>query len=273
MCKVNKREISVVGKELKYMKEIMENNFIGIDYAVICVLALEMIEQALGEQYEFPINIEAIVKDVGVDVFNQPLNRVKTEEEKPVHKVVGNFFTRPNLVTGEPITCIMIDSESGVEEQRYALAHEFVHCLIHKSETIFSSSYRVMPMLFKDMEEVVADAFAIFMLIPLPIFLKKFNEYIKSQSEPVRTSEWLKYLSIIANVPYEDVAIGYQNIRYVFGILYKIKHDEKGLENFCQRVKEVTSDETRDEVIEIANKQVQKILSVMNDEVENILFW
>ncbi|MBD5479222.1 MAG: hypothetical protein HDR14_08015 [Lachnospiraceae bacterium] len=76
-------------------------------------------------------------------------------------------------------------------------------------------------------------------------------------------------MHIIANVPYEDVAIGYQNIRYVFGILYKIKHDEKAMENFCKRIKEVTSDE----VIEIAKKQIQKTLSVMNEEVENVLFW
>ena len=271
--KLSEKEIFVVGQELKHMKGIMENNFIGIDYTVICILALDIIEQVLGEQYEFPIDIEEIVKNIGVEVIYQPLNRVRSGEEKHVHKVVGSFFTRPNLVTGVPITCIMIDSEAGVAEQRYALAHELVHCLIHKSEKMFSSSYRVMPMLFKDMEEVVADAFAIFMLIPLPIFLKTFYEYIRSQSEPVRTSEWLHYLNIIANVPYEDVAIGYQNIRYVFGILYKIKHDEKAMENFCKRIREVTSDETRDEVIEIAKKQIQKTLSVMNEEVENVLFW
>ena len=233
MCKLIDKEISVVGQELKHIKEIMKNNLIGIDYTVICVLALDMIEQVLGEQYEFPIDIETIIKNVDVEVIYQPLNRMRIDEKKNVYKVVGSFFIRPNLVTRESITCIMIASESGVEEQRYALAHEFVHCLIHKSETMFSSSYRVMPMLFKDMEEVVADAFAIFMLIPLPVFLKTFYEYISSQSEPVRTSEWLKYLSIIANVPYEDVAIGYQNIRYVFGILYKIKQDEKGIESFC----------------------------------------
>ena len=74
-------------------------------------------------------------------------------------------------------------------------------------------------------------------------------------------------------MPYEDVAIGYQNIRYVFGILYKTKYDEKGMKNFCQRIKEVTNDATRNEVTEIAKKQAQKILNVMNYEVENVLFW
>ena len=111
MCKLIDKEISVVGQELKHIKEIMKNNLIGIDYTVICVLALDMIEQVLGEQYEFPIDIETIIKNVDVEVIYQPLNRMRIDEKKNVYKVVGSFFIRPNLVTRESITCIMIDSE------------------------------------------------------------------------------------------------------------------------------------------------------------------
>ena len=81
-----------------------------------------------------------------------------------------------------------------------------------------------MPMLFKDMEEMVANCFAIFLLIPVPLFLKDFDEYIKNQVELVNTSEWLKYLTVVTEVSYENVAIGYQMLRFVCGyVIVKIK--------------------------------------------------
>lgn len=273
MSKIEGVNISILSKELNYIKQILSDNSIGVDYAAICVLALEILEYALGEHYDFPIDIQVIAEKIGVNVIYQPLNGTKLDKNRMVHKLVGTFFTRPSLVATAPISCIMIDSEANPAEQRYALAHELAHCLIHKEDKMYSSSYRVMPMLFRDMEEVVADIFAIFILIPLPIFLNKFYDYIISQNEPVKTSEWLQYLSIIANVPYEDVAIGYQNIRYVFGMLYKIKNEERGIDKFKEKIKRVAFEENAEnELSEIAEKQVMKVIDAICENVEGVLF-
>lgn len=76
-----------------------------------------------------------------------------------------------------------------------------------------------MPMLFKRKEEMIADIFAIFLLIPLPIFLEEFERYLGEEGVPVSTSRWLEYLGNIAEVPYEKAAVGHQNMRYVSSFL------------------------------------------------------
>lgn len=259
-----KREIEIVSKGLKGIKEIVSSKLLGVDYVSICALALELLEQVLGKDYSFPVDIETIVKKLGIEVIYQPLNPICRDGGKPVHRVVGTSFIRPETFNQKPIACIWIDSESKQEEQRYALAHELAHCLIN-NEWICSSAYHLMPMLFKDMEEMVADIFAIFLLIPIPAFFVMFYEYIKVQNEPVRTSEWLKYLSFVANVSYEEVSIGYQNIRYVSGIIYKLRHKEIDLGEQVEKF-------VPSEVKEIVMKQFGKIVESMSDDMEELLY-
>lgn len=260
-----KREIEIVSKELKGIKEIISSELLGVDYVSICALALELLEQVLGKEYSFPVNIEAIVKELGIDVIYQPLNTTWERDERHVHKLVGTSFIRPGLPNKRPISCIWIDSESRQEERRYALAHELAHCLINNEGKVFRSAYHLMPMLFKDMEEMVADIFAIFLLIPIPAFFKMFYEYIEVQNEPVRTSEWLKYLSFVANVSYEEVSIGYQNIRYVSGIIYKLRHEELDL---GAQVEKIATAEVRD----IVMKQFNEIVKNISNEKEELLY-
>lgn len=262
--KNNEKEIKIVGKGLKKFKEIAANN-LGVEYVSICALALELLEQVLGEEYCFPVDIEYIVNELGIDVIYQPLNSVWKEEGRRVHKMVGTSFIRAKEPNKEPISCIWIDSESRQEERRYALAHELVHCLINKEVEIHSSAYHLMPMLFKDMEEMIADIFAIFLLIPIPAFLDMFYEYIEVQNEPVRTSEWLKYLSFVANVSYEEVSIGYQNIRYVSCIIYKLRHK---MIDLGEQVDKIGMPEIKDIVI----KHFDKLAKSMTDEIEELLY-
>lgn len=260
-----KKEIEIVSIGLRGIKEIVSSKRLGVDYVSICALALELLEQVLGKEYSFPIDIETIVKNLGIEIIYQPLNPPWREEEKRVHKVVGTSFIRPGKNNQRPISCIWIDSESRQEEKRFALAHELAHCLISNEGLICSSEYHLMPMLFKDMDEMVADIFAIFLLIPIPAFFEMFYEYIKVQNEPVKTSEWLQYLSFVANVSYEYVSIGYQNIRYVAGIVYKLRHGSFELE---EQVEEFVSQEVKIIVI----NQFQKIINSLSDDMEEMLY-
>lgn len=256
--KYSGRELIVgVGNELK---RIAQDKQLGLDYTTICACALEVLDDALGEEYDFPIDIEKIVEFYDIDVFYQPLNIITGNQRSRSHKVVGRNLKRVNRVTSKPESYILIDDESRHEEQRYALAHELAHYLIHIEERKFNSEYCVMPMLFKKMEEMVADIFAIFLLIPLPIFLKEFSMYMGNQSVPAKTSEWLNYLSRVTGVPYEDVAIGYQNIRYVCGIIYCAMQGEVTISNSDERIKA------------ILQKQCKKIEDVLTREVIERLF-
>ena len=174
-----------------------------------------------------------------------------------------------NIITQEMDNSILIDSESSQDEQRYALAHELAHYLIKNDQTMYSSEYCMMPMLFKEQEEMVADIFAVFLLIPLPTFIKEFSAYIGTQPVPIQTSEWLRYLGTVAKVPYEYVAIGYQNIRYVCCLVHDRLNPAENTEN--NNGIEIS---IRDEEIEqTCNKLLDNMRSVMTTEIVEQLFY
>lgn len=252
-------EIISMGGDI--LKNISDNSELQVDYVAICVYTLELLESILGKEYDFPVNVEKLVENIGLKITYQPLN---TENDgKRIHRIAGKLIKRRNRITNEIVSSILIDEQATRKEQRYALAHELAHFLIHYYDAHFLSEFRVMPMLFKDMEEMVADVFAIFLLIPLPIFLKEFKTYIGVGGDvPVKTSEWLQYLSTIAAVPYEDVAIGYQNIRYVSAIIYKISKNMGLYKGY----------EDKQEFCEIIAKQVKAVEKLFEDEEIEKLF-
>lgn len=243
--------VRLVGNELR---KIADKTGIELDYFGICACALELLEKFEGEGYDFPIDIEAIVKSIGIEIVYQSLNYKKEIQNMRVHKIVGKIIKRKNRFTNEDANMILIDDESKKDEQRYALAHGLAHFLLHVEDKWYSGEYRVMPMLFKKKEEMIADIFAIFLLIPLPVFLREFDLYVGEESVPVKTSEWLKYLCNVAEVPYEDVAIGYQNLRYVLFYIYNFMEGEESISD-------------RDlEIQVIFNKQIEKTISILRKD-------
>lgn len=259
---IEREKGEVISKVEKVLKNISENSGLQVDYLAICVCALELLEHILGENYDFPVNIEKMVEDVGLKITYQPLN--DENDPKRLHRIAGKIIKRYSRLTGEIKSVILIDEKSTRKEQRYTLAHELTHYLIHYSDQHFISEFRVMPMLFKEKEEMVAEIFAVFLLIPLPVFLKEFSTYIGVGGEvPVKTSEWLQYLSTIASVPYEDVAIGYQNIRYVSAIVYNSMENEKLLNDY---------ENQNPELYKMINKHCDKIRNLLYDEKMKRLF-
>lgn len=228
---IQQRNGEVISEVEKVLKTILEKSELQVDYLVICICALELLECILGENYDFPVNIEKIVEDVGLKITYQPLN--DEHDSGRLHRIAGKIIKRQSRITGEIKSVILIDEKSTRKEQRYTLAHELTHYLMHYSDQRFISEFRVMPMLFKEKEEMIAEIFSVFLLIPLPAFLEEFSTYIGVSGDvPVKTSEWLQYLSTIASVPYEDVAIGYQNIRYVSASIYKSLTNENMFNNY-----------------------------------------
>lgn len=244
------------------LKNISDHLGLQVDYLSICACALQFLEDTLGTDYDFPVNIEKIVKSVGLEIVYQPLNH--SSNPKRLHRIAGKIIKRQSRITGETRSMILIDENCARKEQRYALAHELTHYLMHYSDQQFRSEFRVMPMLFKEKEEMIAEIFAVFLLIPLPIFLEEFSIYIGVGGDvPVNTSEWLQYLSTIAAVPYEDVAIGYQNIRYVLSVFYKSEDNDKLLSNYG---------DSQEELYKIVDKHWRKIRDIIEKKEIDRLF-
>lgn len=245
------------------LKNISDNGFIGDYYLTICAITMQLLDDTFNGNYDFPIDIDKIAEKFDIRVSYQPLNEIM---ELRVHKMVGWTFMKPEFTTDQTIRGILIDKKADTFEQRYALAHELAHFLIHAEDKIYNGVYQIMPMLFSQIEEMVTDIFAIFLLIPMPLFLKEFYEYIADCNVPIQTSEWLEHLSVVSGAPYEDVTIGYQNIRYVCCILHGLKRNSRKI-----TLENGESDENK-EIQKILDRQIRKMLSSLTDEIEQKLF-
>lgn len=226
MIKISMNKIERCKDVINLLVQLKENSLVHVNSTLICICALELLDTVFDGNYDFPIDIDKIINSLDIPVIYQPLNR-DDEENVVKHNVVGKLMKWTNKITGNEEKVILIDDLSENSEQRYALAHELAHYLMKSEEKRIDSELWNMPMLFKDPEEIIADVFAFFVLIPFPNFVKEFELYIDESMAKIRTSDWLNYLSLVADMPYEQVAIGYEYIRYVSQVIYQLTSEDQ----------------------------------------------
>lgn len=82
-----------------------------------------------------------------------------------------------------------------------------------------------MPMCPKQMQEVILDVFATFLLIPIEQFFREFSKFADScrriQDIPISTEEWIRYLSEKAILSDYYTACGYQSLRSIAYWIYQ----------------------------------------------------
>lgn len=188
----------------------------------------QLIQTVLSENSRFPIDIEFLAKELGVKVVIEDLNEFfgwKSMNRKIGQIQIGdNFFTKGKMKT------IFVDKAAPLSSKRYAIAHELAHYIMHYDDEDFYEDYCIMPMCPANIEEVVADIFAIFLLIPVRHFFVEFLEYVKREMDegrtPVTTESWIRYLAERSMIPDYYVAYGYQQLRYVAYWIYQAWDDE-----------------------------------------------
>lgn len=199
-----------------------------INYEVICSSALKLLDNIFGGEYSFPIDIEYIYKKMNIPLYEIDLNSyMEGCNPKRVNRIIGKISIRRDIMSNEVKRRVYVDENTPPALQRYAMAHELCHYIMQIEEPMYTDEYCNMPMLAKKQEELVADAFAIFLLIPLGPFLKEFSTYVRNERAsgrpPFRTSDWIEHLSAVSYVAEDYVAYGYQEIRYVLSWLYHMK--------------------------------------------------
>ena len=231
-------------KEGKKLEDIMEQikkiletfvnkqNGLNIDYAVICNCAVKLLDSIFGEdEYKLPIDINHIYRKMNISLIEMDLNSyMDGYTPKRVNRIIGKMSIRKNFISGEMKRSVYIDENTPPVLQRYAMAHELCHYILQMN-AVYTDEYCNMPMLPTEPAELVADAFAIFLLIPIKPFMDEFLEYVNrkriSGRPPFRTSEWIEHLSAVCYVAEDYVAYGYELIRYIASWLYSVKDSEE----------------------------------------------
>lgn len=199
-------------------------NYYGLDYLRINQCAKELLDTIWGEVgYDIPVDIFRLVEELGIEIISIRLNE---EDKEKVNRTVGRMSVRPNFVTSGKNRCIYIDSESSLFTQRFVVAHELAHLIMDLENEDWWTSVEdcVMPMLPLKISELVADSFAIFLLIPMEPFLNVFKRYVDKEGKagnwPIVTEDWLRYLSLKVQISYYYVAYAYEQLRYVAYWMY-----------------------------------------------------
>lgn len=216
-----------VGGVLKEIKEFLdklvhEKNLVQY-YWEASKKAEELILCILGEEnYHFPVDVERLARKLGIWVEEDRLDEFSGGND--VNKRIGQILMQEDVFTGERYATIYIEKNISPATKRYAIAHELVHYIIHREDRNFYEDYCLMPMCPIRIEEIVADIFATFLLIPVRLFFEEFHSYVRQRTQqdnvPIATESWIRHLSERSLVPEYYVAYGYQQLRYVGYLIY-----------------------------------------------------
>lgn len=231
-----KQEIKVFLKE-GFQGDFREPRLLIKYYWEASRKADQLIRIALGEKGRFPVDVWKLAEMLGVQIVEEDLNEFSGWES--MNRKIGQIEIGKNPFTDEKTYVIYVDKAAPPSSKRYAIAHELVHYIIHYDDNKdYYEDYCIMPMCPANIEEIVADIFAIFLLIPVRFFFVEFLEYVKRKMEegrtPVTTERWIRYLAERSVVSDYYVAYGYQQLRYVAYWIYqawkdkdKVKEDNK----------------------------------------------
>lgn len=248
---MNSKIINSEGNEIlmniaEILQEVSKDEGIYPNYAKVCWGAMELLHRIWGNEYRVPIDVVEIYQKINIEVRMVDLNGfMGGADAEKVNRIIGKVSIRPDYFARNVKTTVYVDEEASPTDINYALAHELCHLILNYHESRYTDDYCIMPMLPKKVDELVADAFAIFLLLPFDRFLDTFVEYIDSAKAsgdiPIETSAWLNYLSSVSAVPYYYVACGYQQIRHVAFLIYKIyiagsEELEKYKQNYAEEV-------------------------------------
>lgn len=208
--------------------------------------AEQLITMVFGKEGGFPIDIETLAEKLGIRLVLENLNEFPGW--RSMNRKIGQIEIVDNLFTDEKMNMIYIDKEVPPFSKRYAIAHELAHYIMHYDDADYYEDYCIMPMCPKNVEEIVADIFATFLLIPVRYFFEEFLFYVKRRRDegrgPVTTEKWIQYLAERSMISEYYVAYGYQQLRYVAYWIYRAWNEEK---NEAEGEKDIEVEMTPDE--------------------------
>ena len=168
-----------------------------------------LIQDKMGslEEMTLPIAIEQLAGALGIRIVDDDLNLANTRVE---NQLICEWEPREQI--------LRIDKTVDLFTRRYAVAYAIgCYCLRKNNTQQLEMDDHVqygLPLLSTRKEELLADIYAIFLCVPMKVFFKEFSGYIdnirKTERFPVSINEWLGELSSKAQIPYFNIAKGYQ---------------------------------------------------------------
>lgn len=198
----------------------------------------------------FPIDIEKIAHDKGIEIAYKNLNQGGTEEidlniaqlKYEIDHDHNDKVVRKILVDNSQIEGVWWDDLGPYSNvQKYAIAYE-IGKIIVKGEIDWKVSHMSkeevrkrnmksvpysLPKLYARQENFEHEMCAIFLLLPLDLFFDEFYLYLKTRTiSPVYMERWIKHLSEKTEIPNYQLINGYQYIKFCACQYYQDERDK-----------------------------------------------
>lgn len=191
-----------------------------------------------NERITLPVDIEKVVRSLGIKLKSTDLNFGANDG-------IDSIIARLRYEKGGTATIFVNEEEDTditkpySDLQKYAIAYELGKLIIGeengrkvsemKPEEInrwnMTSVPYSLPRLYAQWESFTYEMCAIFLLLPLDLFLDEFLSYIEDAREyPVKMDKWIKYLSDKAGIPNYQLINGYQYIKFCAYQYYQEKY-------------------------------------------------
>lgn len=158
----------------------------------------EKILQNLRRKKHSPIDVEKIAKKYGIEIVRGQFSGKDGQHVSGVLKIDENG----------PI--IAIQSSESIERQRFTIAHEVCHFLLHKSEKLYidHKNSEVATLMFRDenssnassVKEIQANQFAAELLMPSEEIREYMKERITKESNDESVLDLIKELASMYQV-------------------------------------------------------------------------
>lgn len=203
----------------------------------------EILRDCYGSQaITLPVDIEKVADELGVELVPEDLNY---GSEDAIDLNIASLLYRED--DGDAVIHVDISTENSQDTlksysdlQKYAIAYELGKIIINghikdkkaskmpreaaKIWNMISTPYS-LPRLYAQMDSFAYEMCAIFLLLPLDLFLEEFLSYIRAAKDhPVIMDKWIKHLSDKAGIPNYQLVNGYQYIKFCAYQYYQEKY-------------------------------------------------
>lgn len=169
---------------------------------------VELSACALCLSQELPMGkhtLETILRNSEIKLVCQPLNG---------ELLFAETFSHISKITNKVHKLILIDEDISRNQKRFLAGREFALCMMGKCDECNGMS------LLSPIEKIIAETFSMFMFLPFTTVVKELSTYTDGgKSIPKKSSEWLNYLHVVAELPYEVVTIAFEHIRIISVLL------------------------------------------------------
>lgn len=203
----------------------------------------EILRDCYGNQaIALPVDIGKVADELGVKLVSEDLNY---GSEDGIDLNIASLLYEED--DGDAVIQVDISTENSEDTlnpysdlQKYAIAYELGKIIINghindkkaskmpkdtaKKWNMISTPYS-LPRLYAQWDSFAYEMCAIFLLLPLDLFLEEFLSYIRAAKDhPVIMDKWIKHLSDKAGIPNYQLVNGYQYIKFCAYQYYQEKY-------------------------------------------------